>query len=124
MLRRTRMPARRSRLRAASKKRMALGVQLAAFRLGILARDGYRCLYCRTRRGALDVHHFLKPRASHLMDAEACVTLCRTCHERTTGAYVRGRLTVTPEPGGFRFAIVFAADKFAVRSRLLLPQWE
>ena len=125
MLRRTRMPARRSRLRAASKKRMALGVQLAAFRLGILARDGYACRYCGTKRGPLDVHHVLKPRARYLMDPLACVTLCRRHHDMTTAAYRQGRLMITGAAGVLvQFEVVYAKDKFAAHSGLLLPQWD
>ena len=124
MLRRTRMPARRSRLRAASKKRLALVAKYAAFRLGILARDGYACRYCGTKRGPLDVHHVLKPRARYLMEPDACITLCRRHHEMTTAAYRQGRLEIEPIRGTFYFDVVYATDKFAMRSGLLLPQWE
>ena len=126
MLRRTRMPARRSRLRAASKKRLAVAAEYAAFRLGILARDEYACRYCGTKQGPLDVHHVLKPRAKYLMDPDACVTLCRADHERTTAAYRQGRLEIMIMPirGRFCFKVVYAKHKFAVRSGLLLPQWE
>ena len=124
MLRRTRMPARRSRLRAASKKRLAVAAEYAAFRLGILARDGYACRYCGTKRGPLDIHHVLKPRAKYLMDPKACVTLCRACHERVTAPYRTGRLMILVIRGGFRFEVIYAKDKFAAHSGLLLPQWE
>ena len=106
---------RRSRLRGRSKKREALATDYATFRRVLLSRHTYGCQYCHTWRGPLDVHHVLKPRARYLMDPKACVILCRTCHERTTAPYRRGRLVITPEPRGLRFAIVFAADKFAIR---------
>ena len=122
MLRRTPMTARRSRLRASSKKRLALATEYAAFRLGILARDGYACRYCGWRQGPLDVHHVLKPRARYLMDPDACLTLCRVCHERVTAPYRTGRLMIRPIREGFYCEIVYAKDKFS--TGLLLPQWE
>ena len=115
---------RRTRLRPVSKKRLALAAKYAAFRLGILSRDEYACRYCGTKRGTLDIHHVLKPRAKYLMDPKACVTLCRGCHERVTAPYRTGRLVIVPIPGGFRYEVIYAKDKFAVSSGLLLPQWE
>ena len=115
---------RRTRLRPVSKKRLAVAAAYAAFRLGILARDEYACRYCGTKQGPLDVHHVLKPRARYLMYPNACVTLCRVCHEMTTAPYRTGRLMIMVIQDGFRFERVYAKSKFAVRSGLLLPQWE
>jgi 5-methylcytosine-specific restriction endonuclease McrA len=120
MTRRT--PIRRSRrIRAVSPKRRSALADYVAFRLGILSRDGYRCAYCRTQRGALDVHHVTKRSAdpSVLLDAERCVTLCRTCHGWTDASYAsaKGRLVVEAIGGGrFVFSVVRGASKWAVRA--------
>jgi HNH endonuclease len=116
--RRQRM-ARRARIRAMSPRRRAVAADYTAFVLGIKDRDGWRCMYCRTRSGPLDPHHVVKrSQGGVLMDPDNVVTLCRTCHDWTDAAYAssEGRLVVdTLGSGRFVFSIVRAASKWSAR---------
>lgn len=62
------------------------------FRKSILKRDNYRCVECgNTHR--LQVHH-IKPKSKYpelLMVPSNCVTLCISCHSKTT-SFFDGRL--------------------------------
>jgi RNA-directed DNA polymerase len=55
----------------------------SALRLTALERDHYRCVYCGST-DYLDVHH-IRPRRQHGTDQmDNLVTLCRSCHLRTS----------------------------------------
>jgi RNA-directed DNA polymerase len=55
----------------------------AVLRLSELEHDHYRCVYCGST-DYLDVHH-IRPRSQHGTDQmDNLVTLCRSCHLRTT----------------------------------------
>ena len=92
------------------------------------ARSGGRCevnlldgaSLARCRRRAADHHHLYRPRRSH-HDPLLIVHLCRHHHDRCTWPYKRGRLVITLVGGWYTFAVVFAADKFAVRSGATAP---
>ena len=103
---------RKGRIRSQSRRRTALHAEYIAFVLGIKARDGWRCTYCRETAGPLDPHHTLKPRATYLTDPDSVVTLCRNCHNRCSGPFDQGRLIVTPIGGQkFHYRIVYAMSK-------------
>lgn len=125
-MRRTRMAARRRRLSGMSPKRRSLEHEYAEFVLGIKDRDGWRCVYCRSRSGALDPHHVQKRSQApeRLMDATNVVTLCRACHEWTDAPYSasEGRLVVEAlGEGRFMFSVVHAANKFQARLAGAIP---
>lgn len=74
----------------------------------------------RCRRRAMDPHHLFKPRRSH-HTADEIVHVCRPCHDRMEYPFKRGRLCylgsiVSGEIRRFRFALRYAASKFAARS--------
>jgi 5-methylcytosine-specific restriction endonuclease McrA len=105
-------------MRRVSRKRSAQGKAYLEFRLNLLARANYRCEHCRWK-GALDIHHVVKPRARYLMSFDHCVVLCRDCHELVDAPYDRGRLLVTPLGNQrFRYEMVWAASKFSARKTL------
>ena len=109
----------RSRLRRVSKKRAAQRQPANDFRMRVLLRDHARCRACRTYWGYLDVHHVVKRSAAprRVMDLDNAVTLCRACHDRTDWPYAKGRLVATAQGAGrFTFQIVYARDKFSLRS--------
>lgn len=92
-----------------------------AFSLSIKVRDGWRCRYCGTARGVLDLHHVLKPRARYLMDPDACLTLCRRCHERCEGSFSNGRLIVEPlGQGDFRYEVIYTRSRAHARATGLI----
>ena len=85
----------------------------AKIRFQVLARDGYRCRWCRSA-GPLELHHVRKRSQGRDDKPENLLTLCRFCHERTDRPYRKGRLVVTPLPGGnFSLEVVTKLDKFA-----------
>lgn len=69
----------------------------------------------RCPRQARQHHHVTKPRRAH-HDVDHVIHLCIPHHERCEWPYKRGRLVVVPQGGGvFRFQILYAPDKFALR---------
>lgn len=104
-----------------SAKRRRQAAEYQAFVLAIKDRDGWRCTYCRTRSGPLDVHHSQKRSQApkRLTDASNCLTLCRPCHNWCDSPFSapEGRLVVESIGGGrFVFSVVHAANKFAARA--------
>jgi 5-methylcytosine-specific restriction endonuclease McrA len=59
------------------------------YRRRVLARDGYRCVQCGSRR-RLEVDHLTYVRLGQEWLGD-CQTLCHTCHDRKTRASRRQR---------------------------------
>lgn len=106
----------RTPIRRVSKRRAGQASEYTAFVLGIKDRDGWRCAYCRTQRGALDPHHVIKrSQGGAVLDPSNVITLCRACHDWTDAAYSspEGRLCVDSiGHGQFLFAVVHASSKW------------
>ena len=88
----------------------------AKTRWQVLARDRYRCRWCRST-GPIELHHVIKRSQGRDDKPENLLTLCGGpggCHARTDAPYRAGRLVVSPLPrGDFHLEIVTKANKFA-----------
>lgn len=111
---RRRTPLRRGKpLAPVSAKRRAGAGAWAKIYAEVDRRSGGRCEICD--RKATDHHHCLKPRKTY-HTASLVIHLCRPHHERVEAPYWTGRLVIAPLGAGrFRYEIVTAPDKFAVR---------
>ncbi len=125
---------RTGRLRAQSAKVQAGAEAFKAVYKEVDARSGGRCEYrariageleatagrpfdfLRCRLAAREHHHTVKPRRSYHTAAHV-IHLCKGHHSRVDWPYRHGKLVIRPVTGGFECRIVWAADKFAARSR-------
>lgn len=91
---------------------------LKALRAHVLARSGGRCEYLDGihHHGPLDCDHVVNRSQKRDDDPSNAVFLCRAHHDAKVRPFSMGRLIITAlGQERFRFEVVFAEDKWALR---------